>query len=73
MVRLAEESPMCLSYEEVAMRTGCAVLMEVDDNILLIGGDVHGILEEQLRLHPIHLMNSIVLLKIILNNKFLVY
>jgi hypothetical protein len=54
------------------MRTGCAVLMEVDNNILLIGGDAHLILEEQLRLHPIHLMNSIVLLKIILNNKFLV-
>ncbi len=60
---------MCLSYEEVAMRTGWAVLMEVDESILLIGGDAHGILEQQLRLHPIHLMNSIVLLKIILNNK----
>jgi hypothetical protein len=31
------------------------VLKEVDFNSMLIVGDLHGILDEQLRPHPIHL------------------
>jgi hypothetical protein len=41
--------------EEAAVRAGHEVLMEVDDNISLIVGDPHGILEEQHRPHPINL------------------
>jgi hypothetical protein len=41
--------------EEVAMSACHEVLMEVDDNILRIVGDPRGILEQQLRPHPIHL------------------
>jgi hypothetical protein len=41
--------------------------MEVDDNISLIVDDPQGILDQQLRLHPIHLLNNnIITLKYIL-------
>jgi hypothetical protein len=42
--------------EEVAVRVGRKVLMEVDDNILLIVSDPQGILDQQLRPHPSHLL-----------------
>jgi hypothetical protein len=38
--------------EEVAVRAGHKVLMEVELNILLIAGDSQGILDQQLRPHP---------------------
>jgi hypothetical protein len=36
MVRLIELALICMSFEELAMRAGHKVLMEVDDNVLLI-------------------------------------
>ncbi len=51
-----------MSLREVAPCAGHKVLMEVDDNILLIVGDQSGILDKQLRLHPIHLLNIILIL-----------
>ncbi len=36
--------------------------MEVDDNISLILGDLQGILDKQLRPHPIHLLNINIIL-----------
>ncbi len=44
------------------MCTGHKVLMEVDDNICLILGDLQGILDQQLRPRPIHLLNIIIIL-----------
>jgi hypothetical protein len=38
------------------MCAGHKTLMEVDDNILLIVVDPQGILDEQLRPHPIHVL-----------------
>jgi hypothetical protein len=43
--------------EEVIVRAGHKVLMEVDDSILLIVGDPQGIFDQQLRPHQIHLIN----------------
>jgi hypothetical protein len=57
--------------EEVAVPAGHTVLMESDDNILLIVGDPHGILDQQLRPHTMTLLNIIVILIIILNDIFL--
>jgi hypothetical protein len=45
------------------MYAGHKVLMKVDDNILLIFGDLHGILEKHFRPHPIRLENIINYLK----------
>jgi hypothetical protein len=36
--------------------------MEVDDNILLIVGDLQGILDQQLMPHPNHFLNIIILI-----------
>jgi hypothetical protein len=52
-------SVICLSLEEVSMYAGHKVLMKVDDNILLIVCSPCGILDQQLRLHPILLINII--------------
>jgi hypothetical protein len=41
--------------------SGHEVLMEVDDNILLIVGDLRGILDQHLRPHPIILLNITIL------------
>jgi len=38
------------------------VLIEVDDNLLLIVGNPQGILGKQLKPHPIHLLNIVILL-----------
>ncbi len=42
------------------MRTGYEILMEVDDNILLIVGNLWGILYQQPRPHSIYLMFIII-------------
>jgi hypothetical protein len=52
--------------EEVAECAGQEVLVEIDNNILLIVVDPRGILDQHLSLHPIHLWNIIVIIK--LNN-----
>jgi hypothetical protein len=44
------------------MRVGRKVLMEVDDSILLIFGDPQGILVQQLRPRPIHLLNGTIII-----------
>jgi hypothetical protein len=48
--------------EEVALRAGHEVLADVDVNITQIVGDPRGILGRQLRPHPIHLLNIIIIL-----------
>ncbi len=48
-----------LSLEEVAVRAGHKVLMDVDDKILLIVGIPQGNLDQQLMPHPIHFLNII--------------
>ncbi len=53
--------------EAVAVRAGYKVLMEVNDNILLIVGNPQGILEDQLRSHPILLILIILINYIKLN------
>ncbi len=45
--------------EVVPVRAGHEVLMEVDNNMLLIVGNLQGILEKHLRPHPISLLNII--------------
>ncbi len=44
------------------MFIGYEVLMEADDNISMSVGDLQVILEQQLTPHPMHLLNSIVIL-----------
>jgi hypothetical protein len=67
MVRPIEKASIHLFLKEVLVHIGRKVMMEVDDNILLIVDDPQGILDEQLRLHPIHLLkNNIITLKYIL-------
>ncbi len=39
------------------MNTGQKVLMEIDDNILQIVGNLQGILDQQLNPRPMHLLN----------------
>ncbi len=39
--------------------------MEIDDNIVLIVGNPHGILVKQLMTHPIHLLIIIIIIMII--------
>jgi hypothetical protein len=51
--------------EEVAVRAGHKVLMEVDDNSALIVVDSRGILDKQIRSHRICLLNVFALLIII--------
>jgi hypothetical protein len=42
------------------VRAGHSVLAETDDNLALIVGNPQGILGQQLRLCPIHLLNIII-------------
>ncbi len=58
MVRPIEKASIYLSLKEVLVRTGRKVMVEVTDNILLIVDDPLGILDQQLRLHPIQLLNN---------------
>jgi hypothetical protein len=46
-----------MSLEEVTVNAGHEDLMEVDDNMSLIVDNPLGILDQQLRHHPIHLLN----------------
>ncbi len=48
--------------EVFALRAGHKVLADVDVNIAQIVGDPRGILGWQLRPHPIHLLNIIIIL-----------
>jgi hypothetical protein len=57
MVRPIDKATITLSSEEVTMRGGREVLVEVDDNSLLIIGDLQGISVEQLRSRQTHLLN----------------
>ena len=50
------------SLEEVAVCAGHKVFIEVDDNILLIVGDLWGICDPQLWSHIIHLLTIIIVL-----------
>ncbi len=50
MVSLIELVPVCLPSDEVAMRISHKILMEVVNNV----GNPQGILDEQLRPHPIN-------------------
>jgi hypothetical protein len=52
-------APIPLSLEEVTVYAGHEVLMEVDDNISLSVVNPKGILDQQLRPHSIHSLNSI--------------
>ncbi len=56
MVRLIEYAHICLSWKEGAVRAGHKVLVDVDGNILLIVGDLEGILDQQLRPCPIYFL-----------------
>jgi hypothetical protein len=57
MARPIELSYFHQSLEEVAVRAGHEVLMEVDSNSALIVGNPQGILGEHLRPRPIHWLN----------------
>jgi len=48
--------------EEVAVRSGNKVLMEVGKNNVLIVGDPRGILGKQLRPAPIHFLKTITII-----------
>ncbi len=67
MVRLIESTPIYHSLEEIAVHAEREFLMKVDNNILLIAGDPHGIFNHWFRPHLIHLLNIIILIIIILN------
>jgi hypothetical protein len=47
--------------EEVAVHSGHEVLMEIERNILLTADDPQGILDQQLRPHPIPLLNIVII------------
>jgi hypothetical protein len=44
------------------VHAGHEVLMEIDNSILLIVGDAQGILDQQLRPHPIYSLNIVIIL-----------
>ncbi len=54
---IEKPGPICMPSEEVAVRAGLKVLMEVDDSISLIIGNPQELLGPQLRPHQIHLLN----------------
>ena len=62
MNRPMEQMPIHMSLEKVDVRVGHNALMEVDDNISPIVVNPHGIFDQQLRSHPIHLLNIIIIL-----------
>jgi hypothetical protein len=61
MVHAKEEAPICLSVEEVAVRSGQEVLLEVDDNFFLIVVDPRRTSDHHLKPHHIHSLNIIIL------------
>ncbi len=50
------------AFKEVALHVGHKVLKKVDDNSVPIVGDPQWILGQQLRHHPIHVLNIIIIL-----------
>ncbi len=54
MVSLIEQATICQSLEKVAVHVGQEVLMDIGNNIFMIIDNLQGILDHQLRLHPIH-------------------
>jgi hypothetical protein len=48
--------------EEGAVRVGHEVLMELDANIWVIVGEILVIFDQQLRPHPIHLLNITIII-----------
>jgi hypothetical protein len=50
--------------EDVAVRASHKVLVEVDDNILPTVGNIKWILYQQLRPHPVQLLNIIIMILI---------
>ncbi len=59
--------PICIKLEEIAMHAGYKVLSNVDIKSALILDDLQDILGQQLKPHPIHSLNIIVLILIIYN------
>jgi hypothetical protein len=59
MIRSKDKAPICLSAEKVAMCADSEFLVEVD-NCGLIVGDSWGILVQQLKSHPINVLNIII-------------
>ncbi len=51
-----------MPLEEAAVHAGLKVLMEVDDNSSQIASDPQGILDQQRRPHPIHLIIIIIII-----------
>jgi hypothetical protein len=70
MVRPIEKSTFYLSLKEVAVQAGLELLMVVDDKIAPIVSASQGILDQQLRPRPIHLLNIIFNLKYLYNIDF---
>jgi hypothetical protein len=50
--------------EEVAVHAGHKVFMKVDDNNALIVDDQQGISGQQLRPHPTHFLNIIIIISV---------
>jgi hypothetical protein len=70
MVKPIDLAPLHLPMKDVAVCADHKVLVKVYNNSALIVGDPHGILGQQLRLHPMYLLNiiiTLVLFKIIIN------
>ncbi len=59
--RLGQENSLAHLSLEVVVHSGHEVLIEIDNYISLIVGDPLGILDQQLRPHPIHLLNIIII------------
>jgi hypothetical protein len=65
-----EKAPIPLSLEEVNGCAGYKVLRDVDDISALIVGNPQGILGNQLRPHPMHSLNIIIIMLI---NHYIIY
>ncbi len=58
-------APICLSLEEVAVCAGQKVLMKAEDSSALIIGDSREIWCQQLRPHPIRILNIVIVILIV--------
>jgi hypothetical protein len=56
-----------MSLQEINVHAGHKILMEFDCYNALIVGNLHGILGQQLRPHPIHLLNTILIINYLSN------
>jgi hypothetical protein len=63
---LIDQAPIHLSLEEVAIRAGHKVLMDVDEFGAQITVDPQGIIGKQLSLHTIHLLDIILSIKLLI-------